>query len=99
MKIAPLLLTTSQAAGLLGVHESSMKRWANEGKMRLSKTEGGHRRILLEDLLAFARSERSDSPLLLLAPHEHELAAAALACQERKHFQPLAELIVRLCDT
>lgn len=99
METEALLLTTSQAAGLLGVHESSMKRWANEGKLRLGKTDGGHRRILLEDLLAFARLERSDSPLLLLAPHEHELAAAALACQEREHFQPLAELIIRICDT
>ncbi|MEO6098059.1 MAG: helix-turn-helix domain-containing protein [Fibrobacteria bacterium] len=99
METDSLLLTTSQAAGLLGVHESSMKRWANEGRLRLSKTDGGHRRILLEDLLAFARLERSDSPLLLLAPHEHEMAAAALACRERNHYQPLAELIIRLCDT
>lgn len=93
------MLTSTQAAGLLEVHESSVKRWTNEGKLAPVKTDGGHRRISLHDLLEFARSKRSGSALLRLAPFEAELAQAALACRERNDFLPLADLIVKLCDT
>lgn len=95
----PFLLTTSQVAGLLEVHESSVKRWANEGRIKPEKTSGGHRRISLAALVDFARAERPDAALLRLAPFEAEMARAALACRERNQFKPLADLIVRLCDT
>src|SRR4051812_43863816 len=95
----PTLLTSSQAAGLLEVHESSVKRWTNEGILTPIKTKGGHRRIPLPGLLAFARAERSDAALLGLAPFEEDVAKAALAARERNDFLPLADLIVRLCDT
>ncbi len=93
------LLTTSQAAGLLEVHESSMKRWANEGRIKPERTAGGHRRISLPALMAFARAEREDAALLRFAPFEEEMARAALDCRERNQFKPLADLIVKLCDT
>src|SRR6187549_3486938 len=92
------LLTSSQAAGLLEVHESSVKRWTNEGALRPIKTKGGHRRISLPGLIEFARAERADASLLGLAPFEVDMAKAALAARERNDFQPLAGLIVRLCD-
>lgn len=93
------LLTSSQAAGLLQVHESSVKRWTNEGVLRPIKTKGGHRRISLPGLLEFARAERADATLLGLAPFEEDVARAALAARERNDFHPLAELVIRLCDT
>src|SRR5688500_4332747 len=93
-----ILLTTSQAASLLQVHESSVKRWSNGGLVSPSKTTGGHRRIALPALLDLAREMRSDSPLLRLAPHGAELARATLACRERNDFAPMIDLMVRLCD-
>lgn len=95
----PFLLTTSQAAGLLEVHESTVKRWANEGRFQPDRTAGGHRRITLTALMAFARAEREDAALLRFAPFEEEMARAALECRERNHFKPLADLIIKLCDT
>ncbi|MEO7426428.1 MAG: helix-turn-helix domain-containing protein [Fibrobacteria bacterium] len=92
-------LTTSQAAGLLEVHESTMKRWANEGRFQPDRTAGGHRRITLPALMAFARADREDAALLKFAPFEEEMARAALECRERNHFKPLADLIIKLCDT
>lgn len=92
------LLTTSQAASLLQVHESSVKRWSNGGLVRPAKTSGGHRRIPLPDLLDLAREMRSDSPLLRLTPHGIDLARATLACRERNDFGPMVDLIVRFCD-
>lgn len=54
-RTGPLDLTTSAAADLLGVHPSSVKRWADRGVLPSSKTDGGHRRLQLRDLLATAR--------------------------------------------
>jgi methanogenic corrinoid protein MtbC1 len=93
-----LLLTTSQAASLLQVHESSVKRWSNGGVVNPEKTSGGHRRIALENLLDLARRMRGDSPLLMLEPHGIELARATLACRERNDFAPMVDLVMRFCD-
>lgn len=49
-------LSTREAAFALGVSESSLKRWCDEGKISSSKTAGGHRRILLSDLVAFGEA-------------------------------------------
>jgi excisionase family DNA binding protein len=48
-----LFLTTSEAAELLEVHPSTVKRWTDAGELVSDKTEGGHRRIYLRDLLEF----------------------------------------------
>jgi excisionase family DNA binding protein len=93
-----ILLTTSQAASLLQVHESSVKRWSNDGRVRPAKTTGGHRRITLSALLELARKMRAESALLRLAPHGEALAMATLACRERNDFSPMVDLVLRFCD-
>lgn len=93
------LLTSSQAAQLLEVHESSIKRWTNEGALKPARTPGGHRRIPLAELIGFARTQRAEADLLRLSPFEMELGRAALAACERNDFDPLASLIVKLVDT
>jgi|YNPBryunderm2012_1023409.scaffolds.fasta_scaffold02522_4 excisionase family DNA binding protein len=49
------LLTTRELASAIGVSESSIKRWADEGVIRASRTAGGHRRIPLPEALRFVR--------------------------------------------
>ncbi|HEX9104732.1 MAG TPA: helix-turn-helix domain-containing protein, partial [Polyangia bacterium] len=39
------LLTSAEAAALLGVSPSSVKRWAEEGRLACVKTAGRHRRF------------------------------------------------------
>ncbi len=63
-------LSTSQAADLLGVHPSTVKRWSDAGDLVTERTGGGHRRILLEDALAFARAR--EIPTLVTPFHPHE---------------------------
>ena len=59
-------LSSRQAAVLLHTHESSVKRWCNAGALPCSFTNGGHRRIQLDDLLLFADSQEVDCELLRL---------------------------------
>ena len=54
-------LSSREAAQLLGVGTTSIKRWAEEGGLRCIKTAGGHRRFLRADVLAF-RSPASTGP-------------------------------------
>jgi MerR family transcriptional regulator, light-induced transcriptional regulator len=37
------------------VSESSLKRWADEGRLAVERTAGGHRRIALEEVIRFIR--------------------------------------------
>jgi excisionase family DNA binding protein len=48
-------LTPKDLADALGVSESSLKRWADDGVIPVSRTAGGHRRIALADAVRFAR--------------------------------------------
>jgi len=48
-------LTPRDLAAALGVSESSLKRWADDGVIRVARTAGGHRRIALADAVRFAR--------------------------------------------
>ncbi len=85
-------LTPRQLARALGVSESSMKRWVDEGRVRAARTAGGHRRIPLTDALRFVRS----SSLELVAPDAlgfPDVAAVVLPDRDR-----LAESTRRLTD-
>lgn len=43
-------ITLGAASELLGVSESTIRRWADAGEVRSFRTRGGHRRILEDDL-------------------------------------------------
>lgn len=49
------LLSTRDLATALGVSESSIKRWADDGTLRASRTAGGHRRIPRAEAIRFVR--------------------------------------------
>lgn len=54
----PDWLTLSEAARLLDVHPTTLRRWANNGDIPVLVTPGGHRRFAATELARFAR-ERS----------------------------------------
>ena len=56
-------VSTRQASALLGVHESSVKRWCNAEELECQLTPGGHRRIPIRALVAFARGQGIQVPL------------------------------------
>ena len=49
------LLTTREAAVALGISVSTARRWSDEGRLKTTKTSGGHRRFRVADLRGLAR--------------------------------------------
>jgi len=48
-----ILFTTNDAANMLGVDKSTVKRWTDEGKLKCFRTPGGHRKFRADDLYNF----------------------------------------------
>ena len=51
-------LTPRDLAAAIGVSESSLKRWTDEGLLAASRTAGGHRRIARSEAIRFIRDAR-----------------------------------------
>ena len=49
------LLSPSELARAVGVSESSLKRWVDEGRIKASRTAGGHRRIPISEAIRLIR--------------------------------------------
>lgn len=55
------LLTVRTAAGRLGVAYSTLKRWVRMGRVRTTKTEGGHHRIAESEIDRLLASQGRDA--------------------------------------
>ncbi|MDA0158946.1 excisionase family DNA-binding protein [Solirubrobacter ginsenosidimutans] len=52
-------VTVSTAASVLAIPPSRVRRWADEGRLEVTRTPGGHRRFRLDDVRRLAADERS----------------------------------------
>lgn len=50
------LVSPAQVARAIGVSESSLKRWCDEGRLTATRTAGGHRRIAVDAVVRFVRN-------------------------------------------
>ncbi|MDH3943480.1 MAG: helix-turn-helix domain-containing protein [Anaerolineae bacterium] len=55
-------LSLSEAAEVLGVHPSTVRNWADQGKLPVHRTQGGHRRFLQSELELWNQSQRANRP-------------------------------------
>ncbi|NDJ76116.1 MAG: helix-turn-helix domain-containing protein [Chloroflexi bacterium] len=52
-------MTLSEAAEFLGVHPTTLRRWADSGDIPFKLTPGGHRRFLRAELVAYLDPEQT----------------------------------------
>lgn len=50
------IISTRELAAAIGASESSLKRWADDGQIKVSRTAGGHRRITIGEAIRFVRA-------------------------------------------
>jgi excisionase family DNA binding protein len=63
---------SEEAARILGVNVSSIKRWTNENKLGCLKTAGGHRKFSFNHLTEFAAESKKANSKISLLPIENE---------------------------
>lgn len=61
------LLGTVEIAKLLGLHQTTIINWIDDGKLKSFKTLGGHRKVAAEELVAFLRQNAMPVPAELTA--------------------------------
>lgn len=78
-------LSINEACAMLGVDQSTLRRWSDAGKVPVFRTPGGHRRYAEHDLLALVggNSRRPDRPRVM----RQELTARSLSGFEEGFWQ------------
>ena len=91
----PEWLTLGEAARYLGVAQSTVRKWADMGRIETFKTPGGHRRFRREDLDHFMQgasgeklpqSRRGGTPLVLIVDDDAEVRAVIRECLVKEGF-------------
>jgi excisionase family DNA binding protein len=81
-------LTLGQAATYLGVADSTVRKWAIEGRLAAYSTPGGHRRFRIADLDTFLEQSRVAPPdhdrpaVLIIDDDERQRAIVRFALEE-----------------
>jgi excisionase family DNA binding protein len=77
---SPEWLTLGQAATYLGVAQSTLRKWSDDGRLTAFYTPGGHRRFRLDELRTFVESSRpaaaaarAAGPLVLIVDDDARL--------------------------
>ena len=87
-----LFLTTTEVGDLLDVHPSTVKRWSDSGELRTKKTDGGHRRIYLRDVMSFAKERGVPTYLTPFAPYESHVWLAVRDAVRQDDFERIVSL-------
>ncbi len=62
-----MIYNSYEVADLIGVNVSTVKRWADSGKIGCYKTKGGHRKFHLKHLREFIKSDKTSNVIINLS--------------------------------
>ncbi len=92
-------LSLSQASRLLGVHASTLRRWADTGKVACQRTPGGHRRFSRRRMMQMLEGSGSEAAMEatagLAAPWHQAYEQAGLVEDLREVGQRLAGIVMQ----
>ena len=101
-------VTLSQASSILGVNGSTVRRWADIGKLRVFRTPGGHRRFSERDVLALIDNGKNVDQLAneAVSRIRHELAQFSgepvwyrdLNTEKRSKLRPLGHRLAEIVN-
>jgi excisionase family DNA binding protein len=74
---SPTWLSLHEASRRLDVHPTTLREWADRGRIRTFRTPGGHRRFSEEDVAALGDRETADLSLLMDATVGHARLATS----------------------
>jgi len=78
------LLTVRAAAGQLGVAYSTLKRWMRDGRVRTTRTEGGHHRVSQAEVERLLAKQEPARPTQAIRDPEDE-SLGGLSARNRLH--------------
>jgi excisionase family DNA binding protein len=67
-------LSLTKASEMLGIHPTTLRRWADSGSIPCLRTPGGHRRFRIADLVAWMQGKQTAA----LAPQSETLVQSAV---------------------
>ena len=88
------LLTSKKASEILGVHDSTVKRWCNQGELSSQATKGGHRRISWDDLMNFAKQQKIAHPFNDFGAKSFEVYSAKEDYLKNSSCAPFVEIVL-----
>lgn len=56
-------MTLSEAAEMLGVHPSTLRHWADKGRLPVHRTQGNHRRFKRSDVDLWLQAQQASAPM------------------------------------
>lgn len=85
-----------EAAKILGVNVSTIKRWTEEGKLECIKTAGGHRKFLMTHLGNYVKKHRSETTKVNLFPVEEKEDIQLSYHIVKGNFDYLIDYVIRM---
>lgn len=100
MQNGPQLVSPKQVARVIGVSESSLKRWCDQGLIGTVRTAGGHRKMPIAEVIRFVREHdhKMANPELLGLPPVSDHAELGLTRSQARLTEALLagnELVAR----
>ncbi len=80
-------ISPKDLAEAIGVSESSVKRWVDQGTLKAARTAGGHRRIARDEALRFIREQNN----LVVRPDKLGFESTSLASDRDGSFRSVSE--------
>tara|TARA_B100000029_G_scaffold380649_1_gene375676 strand:+ start:95 stop:958 length:864 start_codon:yes stop_codon:yes gene_type:complete len=87
-------ISSEEASNIIGVNVSTIKRWADRGKLDCLVTAGGHRKFLMRHLASFLKENSKYRSKLNVFPYKSSEQRQLNQLILKRHFPELREILL-----